>query len=50
MTLKENGVSKVIAKAGSKMHSKVLTKIGVDEIVFPEEYMGEVIADNISKE
>ena len=50
MTLKENGVSKVIAKAGSKMHTKVLDKIGVDEIVFPEEYMGEVIADKISNE
>ena len=47
MTLKENGVTKVIAKAGSKMHTKVLEKIGVDEIVFPEEYMGEVIAQNI---
>ena len=50
MTLKENGVTKVIAKAGSRMHSKVLEKIGVDEIVFPEEYMGEVIAGNIIKE
>lgn len=50
MTLKENGVTRVIAKAGSRMHTKVLDKIGVDEIVFPEEYMGEVIADNISKE
>lgn len=47
MTLKENGVTKVIAKAGSKMHTKVLDKIGVDEIVFPEEYMGEVIANDI---
>ena len=41
------GVTKVIAKAGSKMHTKVLDKIGVDEIVFPEEYMGEVIAKDI---
>ena len=47
MALKESGVTKVIAKAGSKMHTKVLDKIGVDEIVFPEEYMGEVIANDI---
>ena len=50
MALKENGVTKVIAKAGSKMHTKVLDKIGVDEIVFPEEYMGEVIAKDILEE
>ena len=49
MSLKECGVSKVIAKVGSRMHRKVLEKIGVDEIVFPEEYMGEVIANDICK-
>lgn len=50
MSLKENGVTKVIAKVGDRMHRKVLEKVGVDEIVFPEEYMGDVIADNICKE
>lgn len=50
MTLKENGVTKVIAKVGDKMHRKVLEKVGVDEIVFPEEYMGDVIAENINKD
>ena len=47
MSLKENGVTKVIAKVGNKMHRKVLDKVGVDEIVFPEEYLGEVTANNI---
>ena len=49
MTLKESGVTKVIAKVGSRMHRKALEKIGVDEIVFPEECMGEAIADEIIK-
>lgn len=50
MTLKENGIAKVIAKVGDKMHAKVLEKIGVDQIVFPEEYLGELIAEEITKE
>lgn len=50
MCLKENGVSKVIAKVGNKMHRKVLEKLGVDEIVFPEEYLGELTAQNIISE
>ena len=47
LTLKENGVDKVIAKVGDKYHRKVLEKIGVDEIIFPEEYLGILTADRI---
>ncbi len=50
LTLKENNVSKIIAKVGDKNHRKVLEKIGVDEIIFPEEYLGLMIADKIIHE
>lgn len=44
LNLRELGVSKIIAKAGSKEHGKVLEKIGASKIVYPEEYMGKRIA------
>lgn len=47
LTLKENNVGKVIAKVGDKHHRKVLEKIGVDEIIFPEEYLGRMVAEDI---
>ena len=47
LTLKENNVTKIIAKVGDKNHRKVLKKIGVDEIIFPEEYLGKMVADEI---
>lgn len=50
LTLKENNVNKVIAKVGDKGHRKVLEKIGVDEIIFPEEYLGKLIARKIIEE
>lgn len=40
LTLKELGVKRVIAKAVSSPHGKVLAKIGADEIVYPENFMG----------
>ena len=36
---KEQGVHKVIAKAGSERMGKVLKKLGADEIVYPEKTM-----------
>jgi len=39
LTLKEMGVKKIIAKAHSPMHGKVLSKIGVDLVVHPERDM-----------
>ena len=47
MSLKEAGVKHIIAKAGDKYHKKVLEKLNVDEIVIPEEYVGELTAQNI---
>lgn len=50
LTLKENNVTKIIAKVGDKNHRKVLEKIGVDEIIFPEEYLAKMVADKIIEE
>lgn len=40
MMLKEIGVKKVVSRAINKGHKKVLSSIGVDMIVFPEQDMG----------
>lgn len=47
MALQEAGVKYIIAKAGDKFHKKVLQKLNVDEVVFPEEFVGELTAENI---
>ena len=47
MALKEAGVKHIIAKAGDKFHKLVLQKLGIDEVVFPEEYVAEITAKNI---
>ncbi|HDP36486.1 MAG TPA: TrkA family potassium uptake protein [Candidatus Atribacteria bacterium] len=47
MMLKEMGVKYIIAKAQNNLHAKVLEKIGVDKIVFPERDMGRRIASNL---
>ncbi|TDT71789.1 trk system potassium uptake protein TrkA [Hypnocyclicus thermotrophus] len=44
LTLKEMGIKRVICKAVTKAHGKVLKKIGADEVVFPEIYMGKRVA------
>jgi trk system potassium uptake protein TrkA len=44
MMLKEMGLKYIIAKAQSTLHGKVLEKIGVDKVVFPERDMGIRIA------
>ena len=49
MALQEAGVKYIIAKAGDKFHKKVLEKLNVNEVIFPEEYVGELTADNILK-
>ena len=48
MNLKEMGVKKVICKAQSMVHWKVLEKIGADMVVFPEYEMGMKLAQNLS--
>ena len=44
MMLKEMGLKYIIAKAQNNLHAKVLEKIGVDKVVFPERDMGARIA------
>lgn len=48
MNLKELGVKKVISKAQSHVHQKVLDKVGADKVVFPEHEMGVKLAQNLS--
>ena len=36
LILKEMGVKKIVVKALSKMHGKMLTKIGADKIIYSE--------------
>ena len=38
---KEAGVPLVVAKASDDLHAKVLSKVGVDRVVFPEKDMGQ---------
>ena len=44
LNLKEIGVKRVICKAQSHVHRKVLEKIGADRVVFPEHEMGVKLA------
>ncbi len=44
LTLKELGIPKIIAKALSKQHGRVLEKVGADEIIYPEIHMGKKVA------
>lgn len=45
--LKEQGVPYVLAKATDELHGKVLTKIGVDRVVYPEREMGLRVAKSL---
>ncbi|MBP1156753.1 MULTISPECIES: TrkA family potassium uptake protein [unclassified Paenibacillus] len=45
--LKDIGVKTVVAKALSELHGKVLNKIGVDRIIFPERDMGVRVAHQL---
>ena len=44
---KEQGVGLVLVKAQSEVHAKVLYKMGVDKVVFPERDMGIRVAHNL---
>ena len=48
LTAKEMGAKKVVVKAQSDIHGKVLTKIGADRIIFPERDMGARVAHNLT--
>ncbi len=47
LLLKELGVPKVVSKAVSEVHGKILSKVGADQVVFPERDMGERIARHL---
>ncbi len=49
LNLKELGVKFVVAKASSETHMKLLRKVGVDHVVFPEREMGYELARLLSK-
>lgn len=46
--LKENGAQYIVAKAKNELHGKILSKVGADRIVYPEEEMGERVARQLS--
>ncbi|MDY0236787.1 MAG: TrkA family potassium uptake protein [Gudongella sp.] len=48
LIVKDLGVKKVVAKAQSELHGKVLKKIGADKVVFPERDMGVRVAHNLT--
>jgi len=45
--LKELGVKKVVAKAVSELHGRVLERMGVDRIIYPERDMGVRLAHQL---
>jgi trk system potassium uptake protein TrkA len=47
MLVRELGVRYIIAKAVNELHAKVLYKLGVDRVVFPERDMGVRVAHNL---
>lgn len=50
LLLKEMGAPKVTAKANNAIHGKMLTKIGADQIVYPERDMGIRLGNQLSSE
>lgn len=49
LTLKDIGVPYIVTRAISDQHKRVLEKIGVDKIIFPEQDMGEKVAYMLDK-
>lgn len=47
LALKEENVNYLIAKAGNRLHRKILNKLDVNEIVLPEEELGIATAKKI---
>ncbi|MDU2558666.1 MAG: TrkA family potassium uptake protein [Anaerococcus prevotii] len=45
---KDSGVDKIIAKATSQSHARILKKIGADQIVYPELDTGERLARSLA--
>ncbi len=47
MILKELGVKKIMAKALNDLHGKVLSHIGVSDVIYPERDMAQRLAHNL---
>lgn len=47
VTLKDMGINNIIAKATTKVHGKVLEKVGATRVIYPEEEMGSKIAFSV---
>jgi trk system potassium uptake protein TrkA len=47
MLVKEMGIPRIIAKAVTSLHGRILEKIGVDRVVFPEREMGTRLAHSL---
>lgn len=47
LILKDLGVPRIIVKAQTELHGKVLNKIGADKVVFPERDMGLRVAHHL---
>lgn len=45
--LKEIGIKHILVKAQNELHARVLTKLGADRVVFPEQDMGVRAAHNL---
>ena len=48
MALKRLGVPNVIAKAGSRLHGEILSRVGADRVVYPEREIGQRLAHTFS--
>ncbi len=49
LNLKEGGVKYVVAKVSSETHEKILKRLGVDLIIFPEQEAGRDLAYRLTK-
>ena len=49
LNVKEAGVPNVVAKASSKIHGKLLVRVGADHVVFPEHEMGCELARSLTR-
>lgn len=47
MALKDIGVKQLVVKAVSPLHGRILKKLGVDRVVFPEADMGRRVAEGL---
>jgi trk system potassium uptake protein len=48
MAIKNLGVERVVAKAGSNLHGSILERVGADRVVYPEREMGTRVSHTFS--